>query len=96
MMPGACHGAEEMTTLVGVAWWWQDPFWIALSDIPNCGVFKPSEEAPDGKKNRKPCFVIKNIIVSIGAHALGKDMAYNADMTGLGLMAPTHSSLLIL
>ena len=51
-MPDATHGAEETIALVGAAWWWQGPFWTALSDLPNGGVFKTSEEAPDGKKKR--------------------------------------------
>ena len=31
------------------------------------------------KKNRKPYFAIGCITVSVGARALGKDVAYNAD-----------------
>ena len=46
------------------------------------------------KKIRKPCFVIGCITVSIGAHALGKDVAYNANDKA-GPYTP-HSSLLIL
>ena len=46
------------------------------------------------KKNGKPCFVIGCITVSIGAHALGHDVAYNANDRA-GPYAP-HSSLLIL
>ena len=38
------------------------------------------------KKNRKPYFAIGCITVSVGAHALGKDVAYNA-MERLGPQA---------
>ena len=46
------------------------------------------------KKNRKLHVAIGCINVSVGAHALGKDVAYNADER-VGHHAP-HSSLLIL
>ena len=49
---------------------------------------------PREKKNGKIRFAIGCINVSVGAHALGKDVAYNAD-DRVGPHAP-HSSLLIL
>ena len=53
-----------------------------------------SELPPREKKNGKIRFAIGCINVSVGAHALGKDVAYNADER-VGPHAP-HSSLLIL
>ena len=47
--------------------------------IKTTRVFKSSKQAPEVKKNRKPYFAIGRIIVSVGAHALGQDVAYNAD-----------------
>ena len=59
------------------------------------GIARPLAPLPPmEKKNKKPCFVIGCIIVSIGSHALGEDVAYNADDKA-GQYAP-HSSLLIL
>ena len=46
------------------------------------------------KKNKKLHFAIGCISVSVDAHALGKDVAYNAD-DKVGPHAP-HCSLLIL
>ena len=42
---------------------------------------------PKDKKNRKPCYAIGCIIVSVGTHALGKDAAYNAEK-GAGPQSP--------
>ena len=78
-MPDATHGAEETIALVGAAWWWQGPFWIALFEFPTVGVSKLLRRPPMEKKNGKLCLVIESIIVSIGARALGKDVAYNAE-----------------
>ena len=47
--------------------------------IKTTRVFKSSKQAPKLKKNRKTYFTIGCVIVSVGAHALGKDVAYNAD-----------------
>ena len=41
--------------------------------------FSSRGRPPKDKKNRKPCYAIGCIIVSVGAHALGKDAAYNAE-----------------
>ena len=58
------------------------------------GASKVPRRPPMEKINRKLRFAIGCINVSVGAHALGKDVAYNADER-VGPHAP-HSSLLIL
>ena len=46
--------------------------------IKTTRVFKSSKQAPEVKKKQETYFTIGCVIVSVGAHALGKDVAYNA------------------
>ena len=52
------------------------------------GVFKTSEEAREGKKKQETSLCDWVHFFSVGAHALGKDAAYNADDRA-GRDAPT-------
>ena len=71
-------------------------FWLGCLQVKRMSPFKVPERPAMETKNRKPCFCDWVHYGSVGTRALGKDVAYNANVRHWPHHSPSHGSLLIL